>query len=253
MNLNTPAIPLPLRQMNALARAKPLPIYLQISELLTRQIRAGHWRAGERLPTEAELAESLGVAVGTLRKSLAVLQEQQILERIQGSGTYVRSNQKGKSIYEFFRLELREGPGLPTAKILSLALVARPPEVPMLGASAHPEAWRVRRLRFLNSTPVALEEIWFDARHHDKLKAKNLGDSMYLFYQTAFNVWISRVEDHISAAAVPAWRVKAFGIDSGDVSGFIVRQSWTASGELAEFSNTWFDPQVCRYSSRLST
>ena len=116
MNLNTPAIPLPLRQMNALARAKPLPIYLQISELLTRQIRAGHWRGGERLPTEAELAESLGVAVGTLRKSLAVLQEQQVLERIQGSGTYVRSSQKGKSIYEFFRLELREGPGLPTAK-----------------------------------------------------------------------------------------------------------------------------------------
>jgi GntR family transcriptional regulator len=65
-------------------------------------------------------------------------------------------------------------------------------------------------------------------------------------------VWISRVEDHISAAAVPDWRVKAFGIDSGAVSGFIVRQSWTASGELAEFSNTWFDPQVCRYSSRLS-
>ena len=88
--------------MNALARAKPLPIYLQISELLTRQIRAGHWRAGERLPTEAELAESLGVAVGTLRKSLALLQEQQVLERIQGSGTYVRSSQSGKSIYEFF-------------------------------------------------------------------------------------------------------------------------------------------------------
>jgi GntR family transcriptional regulator len=204
------------------------------------------------LPTEAELAESLGVAVGTLRKSLALLQEQQVLERIQGSGTYVRSSQSGKSIYEFFRLELKDGPGLPTAKILSLKLVARPPEVPVLGASAHPEAWRVRRLRFLNSTPVALEEIWFDARHHDKLKAKNLGDSMYLLYQTAFNVWISRVEDHISAAAVPAWRVKAFGIDSGEVSGFIVRQSWTASGELAEFSNTWFDPQVCRYSSRLS-
>jgi GntR family transcriptional regulator len=46
--------------------------------------------------------------------------------------------------------------------------------------------------------------------------------------------------------------VKAFGINSDEVSGFIVRQSWTASGELAEFSNTWFNPQVCRYSSRLS-
>ncbi len=239
--------------MNALARAKPLPIYLQISELLARQIRAGHWRAGERLPTEAELAKSLGVAVGTLRKSLALLQEQQVLERIQGSGTYVRSSQTGKSIYEFFRLELQDGPGLPTARILSVEQVARPPGVPVLGASAHPSAWRVRRLRLLNETPVALEEIWFDARHHGKLKAQNLGDSMYLFYQTAFQVWISRVEDHISAAAVPAWRVKPFGMASGEVCGFIERQSWTANGELAEYSQTWFDQQVCRYSSRLST
>jgi GntR family transcriptional regulator len=239
--------------MNALARAKPLPIYLQISELLTRQIRAGHWREGERLPTEAELAASLGVAVGTLRKSLSLLQEQQVLERIQGSGTYVRGSQAGKSIYEFFRLELHDGPGLPTAKILSVELAARGRSVPVLGHTAHPSAWRVRRLRMLNSTPVALEEIWFDARHHNKLKAKNLGDSMYLFYQNAFNVWISRVEDHISAAAVPAWGVKAFGIDSGQTSGFIERQSWTASGELAEYSQTWFDQRVCRYSSRLST
>jgi GntR family transcriptional regulator len=238
--------------MNALARAKPLPIDLQISELLTRQIRAGHWRAGERLPTEAELAVSLGVAVGTLRKSLALLQEQQVLERIQGSGTYVRSSQTGKSIYEFFRLELLDGPGLPTAKILSLALVARPPEVPVLGASAHPEAWRVRRLRFLNSTPVALEEIWFDARHHDKLKAKNLGDSMYLFYQQRFQVWIARVEDQIAVGPAPDWAAPPSGLQSGAIVGYIERTSWTANNQVAEFSKTWFDPAVCRYTSRMS-
>lgn len=238
--------------MKSPIQAKPLPLYLQISELLTRQIRAGHWRAGERLPTEAELAESLGVAVGTLRKSLALMQEQQVLERIQGSGTYVRSGNQGKSIYEFFRLELHDGPGLPTARILSVDMVQRGKRVPVLGATPHPSAWRVRRLRLLNATPVALEEIWFDARQLPKLKPQDLGDSMYLFYQTTFKVWISRVEDHIYTAEVPAWTVSEFGLTRGSISGFIERQSWTASGELAEFSKTWFDPQVCRYSSRLN-
>jgi DNA-binding GntR family transcriptional regulator len=52
---------------------------------------------------------------------------------------------------------------------------------------------------------------------------------------------------------VPAWRVKTFGVASGKVCGFIERQAWTANGELAEYSQTWFDHQVCRYSSRLST
>ena len=57
--------------MDAIISAKPLPVFQQIAELLARQIKAGHWREGERLPTEAELAASLSVAVGTLRKALA--------------------------------------------------------------------------------------------------------------------------------------------------------------------------------------
>ena len=62
--------------------AKPLRIYLQIAELLARQIKAGYWRVGERLPTEAEMSETLNVAVGTLRKSLALLSDQGVLEII---------------------------------------------------------------------------------------------------------------------------------------------------------------------------
>ena len=245
--------------MQAPTRAKPLPVYVQISELLARQIRAGHWREGERLPTEADLAGSMAVAVGTLRKALAVLEAEGVLERIQGSGTYVRGGlqagtstgqRSGAGIYEFFRLELKDAPGLPTAQILSVAKMDRPPEVPVLGASAHPGAWRVRRLRLLDDTPVALEEIWFDARRVHKLQPAQLGDSMYLYYKTVCNLWVSRVEDRIYAAAVPPWTVPPFGVPTGHMAGFIERSSWTATNELAEFSKTWFDPQNCRYSSR---
>ena len=94
--------------------AKPLPVYMQIAELLARQIKAGYWHTGERLPTEAELAQRLSVAVGTLRKSLGLLESQGVLERIQGSGTYVRQTRGTAQIYELFRLELSDGPGLPT-------------------------------------------------------------------------------------------------------------------------------------------
>lgn len=243
--------------MTELTRAKPLPIYLQISELLTRQIRAGFWRQGERLPTEADLAQSLNVAVGTLRKSLALLEEQGVLERIQGSGTYVRGGSSGKGIYDLFRLELHDGPGLPTANILSVEKLEQPASVPALGAehanSAQTprRAWRVRRLRLLNAQPAALEEIWFDAHHAQTLKAADLGDSMYLFYQTEFDLWISRAEDHIFAAPVPDWSVPNFGPAIGQTVGYIERSSWTAANDIAEFSRTWFDPAVCRYASRL--
>lgn len=237
--------------MPASTPAKPLPVYLQISELLARQIKAGYWRKGERLPTEAELAQNLNVAVGTLRKALALLSEQGVLERKQGSGTYVKQVAGTQRIYELFRLELRDGPGLPTAHILDVRRQKRPPHVPPLGESGA-DVWRIRRLRFLSQVPVALEEIWFHAQENVSLGANDLGDSMYLFYQQRFGVWISRVEDRLSAAPTPDWTVLPCELIAGQCAGFIERLSWTANNTLAEYSNTWFDPQRCRYSSRLN-
>jgi GntR family transcriptional regulator len=230
--------------------APALPVYLQIAELLARQIKAGHWREGERLPTEAELAEQLHVAVGTLRKSLALLAEQGVLERVQGSGTYVKKAHGAQHIYELFRLELTHGPGLPTARILDVRRCARPAHVPALGGAD--EVWRVRRLRLLSQVPVALEEIWFDGALCPSLQAQELGDSMYLFYRQRFGLWIARVEDRLAAAPAPDWAVEPCGLQAGACAGFIERLSWTAANALAEFSQTWFDPAVCRYTSRMS-
>lgn len=232
--------------------AKSLPVYLQIAELLARQIKAGYWRQGERLPTEAELAQKLNVAVGTLRKSLALLETQEVLERIQGSGTYVKKVAGTRQIYELFRLELTSGPGLPTAHIIEVQRMARPAHVPVLGEAPKAAVWRVRRQRFLSQVPVALEEIWFHAKALPSLSVGELGDSMYLFYQQRFGVWIARVEDRLSAAPAPDWASPPCDLAVGDCAGFIERLSWTASNVLAEYSQTWFDPAVCRYSSRLS-
>jgi DNA-binding GntR family transcriptional regulator len=231
---------------------KPLPMYQQVAELLARQIKAGYWHEGERLPTEAELAVTLNVAVGTLRKALALLAEQDVLQRVQGSGTYVKRVGSTRRIYELFRLELTTGPGLPTAQIIDVTRMVRAAHVPALGDDASPEVWRVRRVRLLSQVAVALEEIWFSGACCEQLHADELGDSMYLFYQQRFQTWIARVEDHISAAPAPAWAVPPCKLRPCDSAGFIERLSWTADNTLSEFSQTWFDPAVCRYASRLS-
>ncbi|KAG1651141.1 Histidine utilization repressor [Nymphon striatum] len=97
-------------------RGGALPLYIKISELLSREIAAGIWPDGSRLPTEADLSAHLGVAIGTLRKALADLEDKQLLERIQGSGTYVRNKAKTGSIYEFLHLEAQVRRGLAYGK-----------------------------------------------------------------------------------------------------------------------------------------
>ncbi len=231
-----------------------LPLHIKITELLSREIAAGHWQAGERLPPESELAATLGVAVGTLRKALAQLEQQSVIERRQGSGTYVKHTPQGKGVYDLFRLELLHGGGLPTATVLSLERIAHPAKVPTFGGSLRNpdlQCFRLRRLRSLNQAVVALEEIYFDARHKPTLQAIDLGEALYLYYQTQLGFWIAKVEDAISVAALPDWTPSEFALPRSASCGFITRNAWAGSDALEEYSHTWFNPNSAHYVSRL--
>ncbi|QJS14465.1 winged helix-turn-helix transcriptional regulator [Streptomyces argyrophyllae] len=54
----------------------------QIADTLRERIRTGALRVGERLPTQAELAEEFGVERGTVRQALRVLQEAGLLSNV---------------------------------------------------------------------------------------------------------------------------------------------------------------------------
>lgn len=58
---------------------------------LKRRLSEGAWAAGDRLPSEPTLAEELGVSRVTIRAALAQLENDGVVTRRHGSGTYVNS------------------------------------------------------------------------------------------------------------------------------------------------------------------
>ena len=99
-----------------------LPTYVQISEMLIRDIAAGRYLDGARLPPERQMAAELGISVGTLRKALDDMNAKGLLEKRQGSGNYVKTGATPNSVYSFFRVELIDGGGLPTAQVLNVEI-----------------------------------------------------------------------------------------------------------------------------------
>ncbi len=211
---------------------------------------SGRLRDGERLPPEREMAVSLNTSVGTLRKALADLTEKGMLDRVQGSGNYIRAKGAAMSVYSMFRLELIEGGGLPTAEILSVERLEKPADFPRFGESA--EGHRIRRLRKLNGKPAAVEEIWLDGSYARKLNAPDISESLYLYYRTKLDLWIARAEDSVGVDHVPFWAPDTFGLETGSPAGFIERISWSRDDTRAEYSRTWFDQSIARYFARLS-
>ncbi|WP_299613448.1 GntR family transcriptional regulator [uncultured Tateyamaria sp.] len=232
------------------ARHSPhaLPIYVQIAELLTRDIVSGRLMDGERLPPERDMATELGVSVGTLRKALRDMGDKGLVESVQGSGNYIRAGGDTGTVYAMFRLELLDGGGLPRARVLSVDLMDKPADLPEFGTSA--QATRIRRLRSLNDTIIGVEEIWLDADAGIVSEA-TMSESLYATYRKELGLWIQRAEDRVSLGAVPDWAPDAYAPRPGDTVGYIERLSWADAAAPIEFSRTWYDPSRAVYVQRM--
>jgi DNA-binding GntR family transcriptional regulator len=65
------------------------PLRHQIALELRDRILAGEWRPGDRLPSEPQLARSRAVSRASMRAAIGVLEEDGLVDRRHGSGTYV--------------------------------------------------------------------------------------------------------------------------------------------------------------------
>ena len=224
----------------------PLPVFVKIAEHIARDITAGRLAVGSKLPPEREMAKTYDVAVGTLRKALGRLTEMELLERRQGSGNYICKTEQATSLYNFFRLEMPSGGGLPTAKLLDYARVRKPDDLPDFGTADF--GHRFRRIRFLDGEPVALEEIWLDGDVIAEISADQITESLYHFFKTELNIWIARAEDWVAIAPPPPW----YRGQIDTMMGYIERFGWSNDNKKIEYSRTWYDASKARYVARLT-
>ena len=137
-----------------------------IAETLRSEIAAGRVQPGDRLPSEHALAERFGVNRHTVRRSLAVLASEDLVEARKGSGVFVTS----KSVY-VHRIGLRTRMGASLGSrvksansVLSSAVIAASTFV--AEKLRVPEGHSVLHLDTINQVddrPFAVSSRWFDA------------------------------------------------------------------------------------------
>jgi len=78
------------------AQDNPAPLYHRIFNVLREKILEGVYRTDEAMPGEMELAATFGVSRATIRRTLDKLQQEGLVLRRQGAGTFVRSDLASK-------------------------------------------------------------------------------------------------------------------------------------------------------------
>lgn len=67
----------------------PVYVYVQVADMIERDIRSGRLPAGARLPGEQDLAEQYGIARGTARSVVRELRDRGLATTLPSKGTYI--------------------------------------------------------------------------------------------------------------------------------------------------------------------
>ncbi len=180
------------------------PLYARVREKLMQRIADGTWQPGQILPSEAQIAQELGVSPGTVRKALDDMTAAKLLRRRQGRGTFVAKHDEARILFQFFKLKPDEGPPVfPESTIRSVERgKADRDERARLGLSEGEEVIRIRRVRSLAGRAAISEYISVPASLFGGLESGPIPNNLYEVYSTRFGVTVARGREQLKA--VPA-------------------------------------------------
>lgn len=232
-----------------------LPAYARLRDALAARVARGEWRPGEALPSENRLAREYALSVGTVRKAIEQLVEEGLLERRQGSGTFLRKPAFDATLFRFFQLRRQDGEeeSIPESRLITRSKITAPKTIAdILGTD---DVIRIERVRSLSQTPILAEEIFiprdlFDG--FDSLPEQTLGPLLYPVYFERFGVFIARAVDDLSFSHADEKRARLLEIDLGDPVAVIERTAFTLDGRVAEWRVAYGSAQRFRYRTEIS-
>lgn len=150
-----------LSQLSAAISDTPAPIYQRVKQAIIAQIRTGVWQPHQRVPSESELVNELGVSRMTINRALRELTSEGFLIRMQGVGTFVAEAKVYTPMLEVHNIadEIAERGHRHSSKILLCeARPANGDQAMQLGITRGQEMFYSQIVHYENDLPVQIEE-----------------------------------------------------------------------------------------------
>ena len=195
-----------------------VPRYYQVYTVLQQRIREGEWPADAPMPTEQDFAASFGVSRVTIRKALNMLQEEKLIVRQQGRGTFTlrqlrrqnRANFSGmlENIVDF---ELHT-----KVRVLAFTKVALPEQVArLLECPAGAPGLRIIRVRSDSQTPFSHTTCHLPEPEANLITEESLGNRTVIATLAAAGVKTVTAEQRLSATVAGVEVARLLKLDVG--------------------------------------
>jgi GntR family transcriptional regulator len=147
-----------------------VPLYIQVASALRRRIETGQWQVGQQISTLEELEREFEVARVTVRQAVELLQNEGLVHRHQGRGTFVADKLQDK---HWLRLETTWESLVASIKdnVLNIIKVDDPPRWPKLGegeGELADEYVFLRSVQLKDGSPYALVNLHLDRTIYER-------------------------------------------------------------------------------------
>jgi GntR family transcriptional regulator len=179
-----------------------VPRYYQVYVVLQQRIRDGEWSADAAMPTEQEFAARFGVSRVTIRKALNMLEEEKLILRQQGRGTFALAPARSSTRANFsgFLESIVDVEKRTRVRILQFEKVALPHDVAeLLEVPRGARGLKIVRVRADNDTPFSFSTCYVPEPEANAMTQESLGNRTVLATLSAAGVVPATAEQRLGA------------------------------------------------------
>jgi GntR family transcriptional regulator len=232
------------------------PLYKEVKNRLMRGLVAGEWQPGQAIPSEWRLAGRYDVSVGTIRRAVDELVAEKIVQRHQGSGTYVTTHTEDRQLYYFFHIVGRDGTKEPPFHELKSFRrgVADGETALRLELARSERVFRIHNVLMLSGKPAIFDEITLPAASFPDLNRRLFAErasTIYGLYQARYGINVIRISEKLSATSATTRQAAALRIRAGAPVLVIHRVAHTYHDTPVEYRVSCVNTERHEYSSDL--
>lgn len=227
--------------MRKVSKHSPLPLYYQLKEILQEMIDNEELKPGDAAPPERELCEIHGISRMTARRAVMALVNEGVLYREQGKGTFVSEPKPEHQIdlLRGFTNEMEAKGFHVQTKILSFQELE--PTLSMRKklklSSSQGEIVEIKRLRYVNEEPFALETAWLNSQLFEGFRQIDLeGHSLYDVLREKYGIEPSQATQTIEPIQLDEFESELFGLPTYSLALLFCRRTYTQDEQVIEYT-----------------
>ncbi|MDI6600880.1 MAG: GntR family transcriptional regulator [Thermoanaerobacteraceae bacterium] len=172
-------------------KKSPIPIYFQLKNLIKDDIECGVLKPGSPIPSEREYSESYGISRMTVRQALKELEDDGLIVRERGRGSFVaRPKIEQKNIMSFTQM-VKDMGMVPSTEVIDLkkTIAGKLHEKFMLDEQEG--MFEITRLRCADNVPVAVESDYIPERYAPWIDGLDLTGSLYQLLKEEYGIEVT--------------------------------------------------------------